>query len=153
MKVASIAAKMRNRRLLADAKAASAMIRQAAVNRRPARVTCWRTPRSRATAIRDQTVGTTFRIQAMWFAALPLWSKTGVVNVKRLSRPEGQACEARTQESVQALAVKVEYGDAVIDALETAPVAVRKAFFKQVMFLEHDLHHPYRILKLLPHPK
>jgi mRNA interferase RelE/StbE len=36
----------------------------------------------------------------------------------------------------------VEYGDAVSDALENAPPAVRKAFFKQVKFLQQNLHHP-----------
>jgi hypothetical protein len=73
--------------------------------------------------------------------------------------------------------MKVEYGEAVARSLRAAPVAVRKAFFKQIGFLSHDLHHPslrakkydesddrwrfyfrivgdtYRILKLIPHPK
>lgn len=38
--------------------------------------------------------------------------------------------------------MKVEYGDAVAAALETAPPAVRKAFFKQIKFLQQNLHHP-----------
>lgn len=38
--------------------------------------------------------------------------------------------------------MKVEYGDAVIDALEHAPVSVRKAFFKQSKILEQNLRHP-----------
>ena len=38
--------------------------------------------------------------------------------------------------------MKVEYSDAVYEALENAPTAVRKAFFKQVKFLERNLHHP-----------
>jgi mRNA interferase RelE/StbE len=36
----------------------------------------------------------------------------------------------------------VEYSDAVAQTLKTAPMAVRKAFFKQVAFLEQNLHHP-----------
>jgi mRNA-degrading endonuclease RelE of RelBE toxin-antitoxin system len=38
--------------------------------------------------------------------------------------------------------MKIEYSDAVTDALEKAPAAVRKAFFKQIAFLEQNLHHP-----------
>jgi len=38
--------------------------------------------------------------------------------------------------------MKVEYSDAVNEALENAPAAVRKAFFKQVKFLAQNLHHP-----------
>jgi mRNA-degrading endonuclease RelE of RelBE toxin-antitoxin system len=38
--------------------------------------------------------------------------------------------------------MKVVLSDAVIDALEDAPVAVRKAFIKQIKFLEKNLHHP-----------
>ena len=38
--------------------------------------------------------------------------------------------------------MRVEYSDAVLKALEDAPAAVRKAFFKQVGFLLRDLHHP-----------
>jgi len=38
--------------------------------------------------------------------------------------------------------MKVEYGDAVIDALERSPAAVRKAFFKQAKLLAQDLRHP-----------
>jgi mRNA-degrading endonuclease RelE of RelBE toxin-antitoxin system len=38
--------------------------------------------------------------------------------------------------------MKIEYSDAVIEALEKAPLAVRKAFFKQVKFLQDNLHHP-----------
>jgi mRNA interferase RelE/StbE len=38
--------------------------------------------------------------------------------------------------------MKAEYGEAVKRALEDAPGAVRKAFFKQIGFLEGDLRHP-----------
>src|ERR1019366_8736619 len=38
--------------------------------------------------------------------------------------------------------MKAEYGNAVSEALEDAPAAVRKAFFKQVGLLVQDLHHP-----------
>ena len=38
--------------------------------------------------------------------------------------------------------MRVEYSDAVRQALESAPNAVKKAFFKQIKFLERDLHHP-----------
>jgi predicted lipid carrier protein YhbT len=38
--------------------------------------------------------------------------------------------------------MKVEYSDAVIEALEDAPAAVRKAFFKQVALLVQNLHYP-----------
>lgn len=38
--------------------------------------------------------------------------------------------------------MKVVISDAVIDALEKAPPAVGKAFYKQVKLLEQNLHHP-----------
>jgi mRNA-degrading endonuclease RelE of RelBE toxin-antitoxin system len=38
--------------------------------------------------------------------------------------------------------MKVEYSDAVVEALAKAPAAVQKAFLKQVHFLEENLHHP-----------
>ncbi len=38
--------------------------------------------------------------------------------------------------------MKAEYGEAVKKALDDAPDAVRKAFFKQIRFLERDLRHP-----------
>src|SRR5437660_9108610 len=38
--------------------------------------------------------------------------------------------------------MKIGYLPKAIDALEEAPPAVRKAFFKQVKFLEQDLRHP-----------
>ena len=38
--------------------------------------------------------------------------------------------------------MKVDYLPRALKALEEAPPAVRRAFFKQVGFLEHDLHHP-----------
>ena len=38
--------------------------------------------------------------------------------------------------------MKVRYGDAVAEALSKAPATVQKAFFKQVKFLEQNLHHP-----------
>src|SRR6185312_3329621 len=52
--VASIAAKIRNSKLLADANAASAISTQAAVNHSPARVTCWRTLDVKARSSRFQ---------------------------------------------------------------------------------------------------
>jgi len=36
----------------------------------------------------------------------------------------------------------VAYSDAVAEVLKTAPLGVRKAFFKQIKFLEQNLHHP-----------
>jgi hypothetical protein len=38
--------------------------------------------------------------------------------------------------------MRVEYSDAVTEALGNAPQAVRKAFFKQIKFLKQNLHHP-----------
>jgi hypothetical protein len=38
--------------------------------------------------------------------------------------------------------MKLKYGDAVTAALEDAPPAVRKAFFKQAKLLEQNLRHP-----------
>jgi len=38
--------------------------------------------------------------------------------------------------------MKAEYSAAVIEALENAPAAVRKAFFKRVDFLVQNLQHP-----------
>jgi hypothetical protein len=38
--------------------------------------------------------------------------------------------------------MKIEYSPGVTDALETAPAAVQKAFFKQVKLLERNLRHP-----------
>jgi mRNA-degrading endonuclease RelE of RelBE toxin-antitoxin system len=38
--------------------------------------------------------------------------------------------------------MKVEYSDAVNEALEKAPVTVRRAFFKQIKMLEQNLRHP-----------
>jgi len=38
--------------------------------------------------------------------------------------------------------MKVEYSDAVNETLANAPRAVQKAFFKQVTFLQQNLHHP-----------
>jgi mRNA-degrading endonuclease RelE of RelBE toxin-antitoxin system len=38
--------------------------------------------------------------------------------------------------------MKIEYNNAVKEALEKAPRTVRKAFYKQVKFLEQNLHHP-----------
>jgi mRNA-degrading endonuclease RelE of RelBE toxin-antitoxin system len=38
--------------------------------------------------------------------------------------------------------MKVKYSDAVNEVLEDAPAAVRKAFFKQIKFLEQNLLHP-----------
>ena len=38
--------------------------------------------------------------------------------------------------------MKIDYLPRALEALEEAPVAVRKAFFKQVLFLEKDLRHP-----------
>jgi plasmid maintenance system killer protein len=38
--------------------------------------------------------------------------------------------------------MKVTYSEAVAEALADAPTAVQKAFFKQIKFLEENLHHP-----------
>ena len=38
--------------------------------------------------------------------------------------------------------MRVEYSDAVNDALENAPASVRKSFFKLIAFLVENLHHP-----------
>jgi mRNA interferase RelE/StbE len=38
--------------------------------------------------------------------------------------------------------MKIHYWPGARKALEDAPAAVRKAFFKQVRFLETNLHHP-----------
>lgn len=38
--------------------------------------------------------------------------------------------------------MKVEYSDAVTDALQAASPAVQKAFFKQIGLLERNLRHP-----------
>ena len=39
--------------------------------------------------------------------------------------------------------MKAEYSNAVGEALEDAPAAVRKASFKQLGLLVQDLHHPF----------
>jgi mRNA interferase RelE/StbE len=36
----------------------------------------------------------------------------------------------------------IDFTDRVLDALEDAPVAVRKAFRKQLTYLAENLHHP-----------
>lgn len=38
--------------------------------------------------------------------------------------------------------MKVDYLPRALEGLEDAPAAVRKAFFKQVRFLQQDLRHP-----------
>ena len=38
--------------------------------------------------------------------------------------------------------MKIKYSDAVTEALENAPEAVQKAFFKQTKLLEQNLRHP-----------
>lgn len=38
--------------------------------------------------------------------------------------------------------MKIDYLPKALKALEDAPVEVRKAFFKQVAYLERDLRHP-----------
>ena len=38
--------------------------------------------------------------------------------------------------------MKIDYLPRALKALEDAPAKVRKAFFKQVSFLEQNLHHP-----------
>jgi mRNA-degrading endonuclease RelE of RelBE toxin-antitoxin system len=38
--------------------------------------------------------------------------------------------------------MRIDYLPKALKALEDAPVEVRKAFFKQVEFLEKDLRHP-----------
>jgi hypothetical protein len=63
--VASIMARMRNNRLLAEANAPRATMTQAMVNSSPRRVTCWRMPRSREEWRRDQMRNTTPRIRGI----------------------------------------------------------------------------------------
>src|ERR1035438_4933683 len=65
MKVASMMARIRNRRLLAEPKAPRATTTQAMVNNRPRRVTCWRVPRSSEEWMRDQMRSTSFRIRGI----------------------------------------------------------------------------------------
>jgi mRNA-degrading endonuclease RelE of RelBE toxin-antitoxin system len=38
--------------------------------------------------------------------------------------------------------MKVVYSDSVNEALQNAPLAVKKAFFKQIRLLEQNLRHP-----------
>jgi mRNA-degrading endonuclease RelE of RelBE toxin-antitoxin system len=38
--------------------------------------------------------------------------------------------------------MRIDFTDRVLDALEAAPPAVRKAFRKQLRFLAENLHHP-----------
>ena len=38
--------------------------------------------------------------------------------------------------------MKIGYTKQALSAVRAAPPAVQKAFFKQVRFLEHNLHHP-----------
>jgi len=38
--------------------------------------------------------------------------------------------------------MRIVYSDAVNDVLEIAPLAVKKAFFKQIRLLEQNLRHP-----------
>jgi mRNA-degrading endonuclease RelE of RelBE toxin-antitoxin system len=38
--------------------------------------------------------------------------------------------------------MRIDYLPRAIDALDSAPAPVRKAFFKQIKFLERDLRHP-----------
>ncbi|MBI4908309.1 MAG: hypothetical protein HY820_32080 [Acidobacteria bacterium] len=38
--------------------------------------------------------------------------------------------------------MKAVYSAAVIETLESAPETIRKAFFKQIVLLEHNLRHP-----------
>ena len=38
--------------------------------------------------------------------------------------------------------MKIAYAERLLDALEDSPLAVKKAFFKQLRFLADDLHHP-----------
>jgi mRNA interferase RelE/StbE len=38
--------------------------------------------------------------------------------------------------------MKIDYTDRVLDALEDAPLSVRKAFRKQLAYLAENLHHP-----------
>src|SRR5579864_2156726 len=58
MRVAIIAARIRNSRLLAEAKAARATSKQVMVKSSPSRVTCLRMPKSTEEWIRDQGLGT-----------------------------------------------------------------------------------------------
>ena len=38
--------------------------------------------------------------------------------------------------------MKIDYLPKALEALEDAPAGVRRAFFKQIVFLEKDLRHP-----------
>ena len=38
--------------------------------------------------------------------------------------------------------MKIQYREAVVKALAEAPAPIVRAFFKQVRFLEQNLHHP-----------
>jgi len=38
--------------------------------------------------------------------------------------------------------MKIDFTDRVLDALEDAPAAVQRAFWKQLQFLAGNLHHP-----------
>jgi mRNA-degrading endonuclease RelE of RelBE toxin-antitoxin system len=38
--------------------------------------------------------------------------------------------------------MKIDYHPKALKDLEDAPANMRKAFFKQIKFLEHNLHHP-----------
>jgi mRNA-degrading endonuclease RelE of RelBE toxin-antitoxin system len=61
--------------------------------------------------------------------------------------------------------MKIDYLPSALKALEDAPADVRRAFFKQVRFLERDLRYPslqakkydvgdtYIIRDIIPHPK
>jgi hypothetical protein len=49
--------------------------------------------------------------------------------------------------------MKVEYSHAVNEALENAPAAIQKAFFKQVRLLEQNLHHPSLRAKKFDEPR
>ena len=38
--------------------------------------------------------------------------------------------------------MKIDFTDRVLDSLEHAPLAIRKAFHKQLTYLAENLHHP-----------
>ena len=38
--------------------------------------------------------------------------------------------------------MKIQYSKQALEAIDDAPLAVRKAFFKQIIFLRHNLNHP-----------
>ena len=49
--------------------------------------------------------------------------------------------------------MKIDFTAKAIDGIDELPVAVKKAFYKQVRFLEALIRDAYLILEVIPHPK